>query len=87
MSATAVKTNSINLRGSAQIVAEFFGYAINSILYQRGIYDPESFTTVKKYGMRIQVSTDERLAAYLKVILKQLSGMYTYSCLYPIYMS
>lgn len=28
----------ITLRGSANIVAEFFSLAINSILYQRGVY-------------------------------------------------
>jgi hypothetical protein len=34
-SAQAVK-NTINLKGSAQLVAEFFAYSINTILYQRG---------------------------------------------------
>ena len=35
--ATALKTsNAISLKGSADIVAEFFGYGINSILYQVG---------------------------------------------------
>ena len=37
--ATAQSTkNNITLRGSPAIVTEFFGYAVNSILYQRGIY-------------------------------------------------
>ena len=30
----------VTLKGSAQMVAEFFNYGINSILYQRGIYPP-----------------------------------------------
>ncbi|TNN55080.1 Mitotic spindle assembly checkpoint protein MAD2A [Liparis tanakae] len=34
----------ITLKGSAELVAEFFSFGINSILYQRGIYPPESFT-------------------------------------------
>lgn len=125
--AAAVKaktTNSIGLKGSAQIVAEFFGtssfaslsphlsrcglrsvrmsycltspsllhthtcpspprprpahpragYSINSILYQRGIYDPDTFTTVKKYGLKMQVTTDDGLSTYLRNVLKQLAG-------------
>jgi hypothetical protein len=27
------------------------GYAVNSILYQRGIYPPESFERKQKYGL------------------------------------
>ncbi len=38
---TAQLTKStVTLKGSAQIVTEFFNYGINSILYQRGIYPP-----------------------------------------------
>lgn len=66
-------SNVITLRGSAQIVTEFFGYSINSILYQRGIYDPDSFDTVKKYGLRMQVTKDEGLEEYLKNVLTQMS--------------
>ena len=33
----------VTLKGSAQMVAEFFNYGINSILYQRGIYPPGEF--------------------------------------------
>ena len=31
----------ITLKGSTKTVTEFFGYAVNSILFQRGIYGPE----------------------------------------------
>ena len=34
--------NIITLKGSTQIVTEFFGYAVYSILYQRGIYPPQA---------------------------------------------
>jgi len=34
------------------MVTEFFGYAVNSILYQRGIYPPENFQGVQKYAAR-----------------------------------
>ena len=45
MSSSATATSqltksAVTLKGSAQIVAEFFDYGINSILYQRGIYPP-----------------------------------------------
>ena len=34
----ATKSQAVTLKGSAQLVKEFFGFGINSILYQRGIY-------------------------------------------------
>ena len=34
------KSQAVTLKGSAQLVKEFFGFGINSILYQRGIYPP-----------------------------------------------
>ena len=49
-----------------------------SILFQRGIYDPESFTKVQKYGLGMQVTTDHGLAEYLKKILTQLGGRGTH---------
>ncbi|XP_032879492.1 mitotic spindle assembly checkpoint protein MAD2A [Amblyraja radiata] len=62
----------ITLRGSADIVAQFFSYGINSILYQRGIYPPESFTRVQKYGLTMLVTTDLVLNNYLKNVVGQL---------------
>ena len=47
-------------------------FAINHILYQRGIYDCESFEKVKKFGQTILVTTDARLKKYLNVIVIQL---------------
>jgi hypothetical protein len=41
-----ISSNVINLRGSTEIVAEFFNFSVNNILYQRGIYPPESFKRV-----------------------------------------
>ena len=59
MSATAqaqATKSEITLRGSTQIVTEFFGYSINTILYQRGIYPPETFARVAKYGLTMLVT-------------------------------
>ncbi|CAK4243776.1 unnamed protein product [Aphanomyces euteiches] len=64
----------ITLKGSAEIVTEFFGFSINNILYQRGIYPPESFTRVSKYGLAMVVTADEKLRAFLKNVLDQLAG-------------
>mmetsp|Transcript_26626 Transcript_26626/g.51919 ORF Transcript_26626/g.51919 Transcript_26626/m.51919 type:complete len:206 (-) Transcript_26626:97-714(-) len=74
MSRTAQSTrNTITLKGSTEIVTEFFGYSINSILYQRGIYPPESFNKVQKYGLQMLVTSDNGLQSYLQQVLSQLS--------------
>ncbi|KAJ8609047.1 hypothetical protein MRB53_039316 [Persea americana] len=59
-------------QGSAKIVSEFFEYSINTILYQRGIYPPEDFKIVKKYGLNMLVTTDDDVKRYIKRIMKQL---------------
>jgi len=74
--ATASKTT-ISLKGSVDIVSEFFGYSINSILYQRGIYPPETFKRVNKYGLAMLVTADEGLSAYLNNVLTQLTDWLT----------
>ena len=66
------RTSTISLRGSVDLVQEFFEYAINSILYQRGIYPPEEFRRVAKYGLSMMVASDDGLQNYLKKILAQL---------------
>jgi mitotic spindle assembly checkpoint protein MAD2 len=72
--ATAQATrNTITLKGSTAIVTEFFGYAVNSILYQRGIYPPETFERKQKYGLGMLVTTDEGLKTYLVSVLQQIN--------------
>jgi len=44
-----------------------------SILYQRGIYPPETFKKVNKYGLTMLVTTDQGLTEYLEQVLAQLS--------------
>jgi hypothetical protein len=67
-------SNLITLRGSVDIVTEFFHYSVNSILYQRGIYPPETFKRVSHYGLSMMITTDDALIAYLANILRQLEG-------------
>ena len=52
-----------------------------SILYQRGIYPPESFVSVTQYGLRMWVTGDDGLKHYLAQVLKQISG--NHRTLYP----
>ncbi|OCT99902.1 hypothetical protein XELAEV_18005686mg [Xenopus laevis] len=69
----------ITLKGSAEIVSEFFYCGINSILYQRGIYPSETFTRVQKYGLTLLVSTDPALKEYLNKVTDQLKE-WLYKC-------
>lgn len=66
--------NIITLKGSTATVTEFFQYALSSILYQRGIYPPESFEPRKQYGLTVMAVKEERLGAYLQAVLRQFSG-------------
>ena len=68
----ATKSQAVTLKGSAQLVKEFFGYGINSILYQRGIYPAESFTRKQEYGLTLLVSTDDKVNKFLDSVLSQI---------------
>jgi len=72
-SATDTKTE-ITLKGSVDIVSEFFFTAINSILYQRGIYQPETFKRESKYGLTVLTSTDDGLLKYLAQVMGQVES-------------
>ncbi|KAK4058549.1 Mitotic spindle checkpoint component mad2 [Microbotryomycetes sp. JL221] len=61
----------LSLKGSVKMVAEFFDYSVNSILYQRGVYPPEDFKMVKKYGLTLFTSADESLERYIHTVMKQ----------------
>lgn len=75
MAATAQATkNQITLKGSVATVTEFFQHALSSILYQRGIYAPESFEPKKAYGLTVMAVKDDKLTAYLQAVLQQFSS-------------
>ena len=57
-------------------------YAINSILYQRGIYPSESFDTTTKYNLKIVETCDDKLKEYLNNVLAQLEGKLKLSYFY-----
>ncbi|GAA5934926.1 hypothetical protein JCM3775_001683 [Rhodotorula graminis] len=64
----------LSLKGSTKIVTEFFEYSVNSILYQRGVYPPEDFKQVKKYGLTLFTSADEALERYIQNLMKQVQN-------------
>jgi len=64
----------ITLKGSVEIVSEFFFTAINSILYQRGIYQPETFKRESKYGLTVLTTTDQGLLSYLGNVMSQMES-------------
>lgn len=70
--ATAATRTHLTLKGSTALVHEFFNFSVQSILYQRNIYPPDDFKTVKKYGLQMLVTTDDGLAEYLETAMGQL---------------
>ena len=54
---------------------------VHSILYQRGIYPPESFEQHKKYGLSVMISADHGLVQYMNGVLPQMSGSPSAFCL------
>lgn len=67
-----VDDHSITLSGSAELVTEFFSFGVNTLLFQRGIYPPETFRRVSKYGMTMLVSADPAVQKYLQSVLAQM---------------
>ncbi|XP_057493528.1 mitotic spindle checkpoint protein MAD2-like [Actinidia eriantha] len=63
----------ITLRGLAAIVSEFFGYAANSILCNRGVYPEKSFAKVKKHGLPMLLTQDEGVKTFIANLTAQLS--------------
>ncbi|KAK2726174.1 hypothetical protein QYM36_000578 [Artemia franciscana] len=73
-STVQLSKQAITLKGSAQIVSEFFSYGINGILYQRGVYPQDTFKSVQHYGIPLLVSTDENVNKYLATVLGQVES-------------
>jgi mitotic spindle assembly checkpoint protein MAD2 len=47
-------------------------YGINNILYQRGIYPPETFEPAEHFGLCILMSTDPQIVNFFNVVLSQI---------------
>ena len=76
--------NSVSLRGSVATVTEFFGFSVNSILYQRGIYPAESFAQVPKYGLPMMVTKDDALKQYLAAVLSQMANWLSHGLIHKL---
>ncbi|KAI5643969.1 HORMA domain-containing protein [Phthorimaea operculella] len=63
--------NTITLRGSAQIICEYLKFAINSVLFQRGLYPPETFKAEQQYGITLLMSEDAQIKSFLTNLLTQ----------------
>jgi mitotic spindle assembly checkpoint protein MAD2 len=61
------------VRACRACVRSYLGYAVNSILFQRGIYAQDLFKPVKKYEMQLMLTSDRELQVYLSQILKQVT--------------
>lgn len=65
---------SINIKGSAKVVSEFFCYAIQSVLWQRGVYPEDQFERKHEYDTVLQVTKDAKLKDYLANVLGQVES-------------
>ncbi|KII93898.1 hypothetical protein PLICRDRAFT_36118 [Plicaturopsis crispa FD-325 SS-3] len=63
----------VTLKGSTNLVTEFFKYAANTILFHRDVYPSDDFHLVKKYGQTVLVTQDLALENYLEKILAQVN--------------
>lgn len=72
MTETVQKAKCITLKGSAELVTQYLNYGVNSILYQRGIYPPETFQPFEHFGLYIFRSTDEKISSFLDTVLGQI---------------
>ncbi|KZW02591.1 spindle assembly checkpoint protein [Exidia glandulosa HHB12029] len=73
MATSAATRSTISLKGSCSLVTEFFKFAVNTILYQRGVYPVDDFHTVKKYGQPLLVTQDIVLERYIDRVLQQVN--------------
>ncbi|XP_015605950.1 mitotic spindle assembly checkpoint protein MAD2A [Cephus cinctus] len=71
MTETQQKAKCITLKGSAELVKQYLLYGINSILYQRGIYPPETFEPAEHFGLFFLMSTDDKIKSFLATVLGQ----------------
>ena len=65
---------SISLKGSAKIVSEFFCFAVQSVLWQRGVYPEDQFERKHEYDTVLQVTKDPKLKDYLANVLGQVES-------------
>ena len=70
--AQSTKSGAITLKGSAEIIAEFFRVGVNSILFQRGVYPFESFSQETAYELPVYVTKNPELTEFILQFTSQL---------------
>nr|CAG4643458.1 EOG090X0C57 [Ilyocryptus agilis] len=64
--------NFVTLKGSTELIVDFFNYSLNSILYQRGVYPEETFLPTQHYGLTMYMSKNPEIQKYIQEILPKL---------------
>lgn len=55
-------------------MVSFSEFAVNSVLYQRGLYPPETFKVEHQYGIPLYISEDPQIGSFLTNLLTQSEG-------------
>ncbi|KAJ7548352.1 hypothetical protein O6H91_07G008300 [Diphasiastrum complanatum] len=74
MAVSQASRDVITLKGSAAIVGEFFRYAVNSIIFQRGVYPMDQFEKIKKYGLMMLVLQEEKVKSYITTVTSHIGN-------------
>ena len=69
------RAQELSLSNSVTLAVEYLSYAMNSILYLRGIYPSNSFKSIEHpaTGLSLMVSNDQGVTGYLGAILSQVA--------------
>ncbi|KAG8690761.1 Mitotic spindle checkpoint component mad2 [Ceratobasidium sp. 394] len=62
---------SLTASGSPAAIIEFLYYAVNSILFYRGVYESEDFRAVTKYEQDLVITRDDEVTKFLDRFFKQ----------------
>ena len=77
--AQSTKSGAITLKGSAEIIAEFFRVGVNSILFQRGVYPFETFSRETAYELPVQITKNPELTEFITTFTGQLEKWWVYT--------
>jgi len=67
------------------VIIIIIDYATNTILFQRGIYPPDEFEQVKKYGLPLLVSKEKGVKTFIDKIMTQSGGKTSLIMNYNLY--
>jgi len=70
--ALSAKQGAITLKGSAEIICEFFRVGVNSILFQRAVYPFETFSKEEAYELPVHITKTPELTEFIRTFTSQL---------------